>query len=162
MKHMETFFGSPLSEHADRYMDLTGYNWLWAVSLNAEANALVCARLRPEFDPRRILSIRTAGPEESDQRRGLATGLRTRSLFGRDVTWHKLASLAGQGARPKSTPLTEEYDFEAYKADQGDHAVMLFALDEKQRLRLVGRDREPKPGPGWTVVSLAASDESRD
>ena len=104
MKDMETFYGNPLSEHADRHLDLGPYNWLWALSPNAEANAMVCVRFRPDFDPRRILSVRTAGPEESDTRRGLATGLRTNTLFGSSVTWSKLASLGAQGATPKSTP----------------------------------------------------------
>ena len=45
MKKMSTFFGNPLSEQADRQMDLTGYNWLWALSLNPEANAMACSRL---------------------------------------------------------------------------------------------------------------------
>jgi NhaP-type Na+/H+ or K+/H+ antiporter len=155
MKKMSTFFGNPLSEHADRHMDLTGYNWLWALSLNAEANAMVCARFRPEFDPRRLFSVQTAGPDESDHRQGLATGLRTNTLFARDVTWTRLASLMGKGAVTKSTPLTEEYDFEAYNADQGRQSVNLFALDNKGRLHVFCPDSEFEPGPGWTVVSLA-------
>ena len=161
MKGMSTFYGNPLSEHADRYMDLTGYNWLWALSLNAEANAMVCGRYRPEFGPKRVYSVQTAGPDESDQRQGLATGLRSNTLFGRDVTWSKLASLAGQGAVPKSTPLTEEYDFEAFNADQGRQGINLFALDEKGRLQVFGPDRELEPGPGWTVVSLALENDAR-
>jgi NhaP-type Na+/H+ or K+/H+ antiporter len=161
MKGMSTFYGSPLSEHADRYMDLTGYNWLWALSLNAEANAMVCARYRPEFGPKRVYSVQTAGPDESDQREGLATGLRSNSLFGRDVTWTRLASLAGQGAVPKSTSLTEAYDFEAFNADQGRKALNLFALDEKGRLRVFSPDHELEPGPGWTVVSLAMENGSK-
>lgn len=48
------------------------------------------------------------------------------------MTWSKLASLAGQGAAPKSTPLTEEYDFEAFNADQGRQGINLFALDGSQ------------------------------
>jgi hypothetical protein len=155
MKKMGTFFGNPLSEHADRYMDLTGYNWLWALSLNAEANAMVCARFRPEFGPKRVFSVQTAGPDESDHRQGLATGLRTKTLFERDVTWTRLASLMGKGAATRSTPLTEEYDFEAYNAAQGRESVNLFALDEKGRLQVFCPDSDFEPGPGWTVVSLA-------
>jgi NhaP-type Na+/H+ or K+/H+ antiporter len=155
MKDMDTFFGNPLSQLADERMDLGPYNWLWAVSPNAEANAIVCARYRPEFDSRHVFSVRTAGPEESDERRGLATGLRTNSLFEHDATWSKLAGLAGQGARPKSTPLTEEYGFEAYEADQGEQSLKLFALDEKGGLRVFSTEQDWKPEAGWTVVSLS-------
>jgi NhaP-type Na+/H+ or K+/H+ antiporter len=154
MKGMATFFGSPLSEHADRHMDLTGYNWLWAISLNAEANAMVCSRLRPAFGPKRTFSIQTGGADESDQREGLATGLRTKSLFARDATWSKLASLISKGAVTKSTPLTEAYDYEAFCADQDKNAVNLFALDASGRLKVYSADSDPAPEPGWTVVSL--------
>ena len=161
MRGMETFFGNPLSEHADRHLDLGSYNWLWAMSPNAEANAMVCARLRPEFDPRRVFSVRTSGPEESDERRGVVTGLRTNSLFGPGENWAKLVGLAATGARPKSTPLTEEYGWEDFKRDQGEQALPLFALDEENRLRVFGDASELKPGPGWTVVSIPESGSDR-
>jgi NhaP-type Na+/H+ or K+/H+ antiporter len=161
MKGMATFYGSPLSEHADRHMDLTGYNWLWAISLNAEANAMVCSRLRPAFSPKHVFSIQTGGADESDQRQGLATGLRTKSLFARDVTWSKLASLISKGAVTKSTPLTEEYDFEAFCADQDKNAVNLFALDANGRLKVFSADGELVPEPGWTVASLTLDNSIR-
>ena len=155
MKGMATFYGSPLSEHADRHMDLTGYNWLWAMSLNAEANAMVCSRLRPAFGPKHVFSVQTGGADESDQRQGLATGLRTKSLFAKDATWSKLASLISKGAVTKSTPLTEEYDYEAFCADQDKNAVNLFALDANGRLKVYSADGELVPEPGWIVASLS-------
>jgi NhaP-type Na+/H+ or K+/H+ antiporter len=156
MKGFTTFYGSPLSEHADRYMDLTGYNWLWALSLNAEANAMVCSRYRPEFGPKHVFSVQMETPEESGQRRALATGLRANRLFRRDVTWSLLAKLVARGAMPRSTPLTDEYDYEAYCADQSAETVELFALDERGRLQVFSPDHDLAPGPGWTVVSLTA------
>ena len=161
MNDMETFFGNPLSEYADRHLDLGACNWLWALSPNAEANAMVCVRLRPEFGPERVFSVRTAGPEESDARRGLVTGLRSNSLFASDVTWSKLAGLAATGAEPKSTPLTEEYGWETYMSEQGEHAIPLFALDDEDRLRVFGDATEFEPGPGWTVVSVAENRSER-
>ena len=86
---------------------------------------------------------------------GLATGLRTNTLFARDVTWTRLASLMGQGAVTRSTRLTEEYGLEAYNADQERQSVNLFALDDKGRLQVFTADSEFEPGPGWTIVSLA-------
>jgi NhaP-type Na+/H+ or K+/H+ antiporter len=161
MKGLTTFFGNPLSEHADRFMDLTGYNWLWAMSLNPEANAIVCARWRPAFGPKRVFSIQTGVTDEADQRQGLVTGLRSNNLFARDATWSKLASLMGQGAAAKSTPLTDEYDYEAFCADQDNKAINLFAIDPGGRLRVYSADRELVPEPGWTVVSLTLDNSTR-
>jgi hypothetical protein len=47
----------PLSEHADRFMDLTGFTELLAVSRNQEANAMVCARYRHDFGPANVYSV---------------------------------------------------------------------------------------------------------
>ncbi|MDX1557234.1 MAG: NAD-binding protein, partial [Xanthomonadales bacterium] len=155
MKEMKTFYGDPLSEHADRHMDLTGYTVLMATSRNAEANAMVCARYRHEFGPKNVFSLRPTGPDEKDERRILARGLRTRPLFGDDVSWSKLASMISQGAEIRSTKLTEEFDFEAYNASQKDASVNLFALNDSGRLRVFGGEPQLMPEVGWTVVSLA-------
>lgn len=155
MKGLSTFYGNPLSEHADRYMDLTGYNWLMAVSRNAEANAMVCARYRHDFGPKHVYSVKASSNDEADQRQALASNLRANILFGTDVTWAKLASLLGQGAVVKSTGLTEEFDFETFSTSQGKQAVNLFCLNEKGRLQVFSAKKELAPGPDWTVVSLA-------
>ena len=47
------------------------------------------------------------------------------------------------------------------RAEDGEQAVTLFALDDKRRLRLFSPERELDPGPGWTVVSLAVNGDRR-
>lgn len=156
MAKIKTFYGDPLSEHAERHMDLTGYTTLMATSRNTEANAMVCARYRHEFGPKNVFSLRPTGPEEQDDRKGLARGLRANVLFGAEVSWSKLASMAAQGARIRSTKITEDYDFEDYNADQKDQAVNLFALNPSGRLRIFGSEQNPvTPEEGWTVISLS-------
>jgi len=156
MKGMETFFGNPLSEHADRFMELAGYTHLLAVSRNPEANAMVCVRHRHDFGQANVFSVQPSSMNETDTREGLMTGLRTSILFGREASWAKLASLIGQGATVRSTPLTKEYDFEAYCASQDKHAIKLFALDTRGKLRVFSSQSEFEPEPGWTVISLSA------
>ena len=85
--------------------------------------------------------------------------MRTNILFNRQASWSKLASLIGQGATVRSTPLTEEYDFEAYCASQDKQAIMLFALDGRGVLRVFSTQTEFEPEPGWTVISLAMNSD---
>lgn len=160
MKGMQTFYGNPLSEHADRYMDLTGYSVLMAVSRVPEANAMVCNRFRHEFGATNVFSIQIPNPHESERRQELVLGLRNNDLFARDVTWNRLASMVGQGARIKSTELTEAFDFEAFRESQDKQAVNLFALDEQKRLKVFSTAWELDPGPGWTVISLVPAAEA--
>ncbi|MEJ8567252.1 cation:proton antiporter [Elongatibacter sediminis] len=154
MKGLETYYGSPLSEHADRYMDLTGYTELLALSRNTEANAMVCARLRHDFGHKHVFSIVPYAGEEDNLRKELAQGLRANLLFTRDATWKKLASLLGQGARIKATSLTEEFDYEAFNATQKAPSINLFGLNERGRLKVFSNFEELNPEPGWTVISL--------
>ncbi len=159
---MKTFYGDPLSDHADRQMDLAGYTVLMATSRNAEANAMVCARFRHEFGPRNVFSLRPTGPEQTDERKGLARGLRSNPLFGSEVSWARLASMISDGSVIRSTKLTEEFDFEDYNAEQKDNVVVLFALNPEGRLRVQGGDRQFfAPEPGWTVVSLGPERDER-
>ena len=74
MKGMSTFYGNPLSEHADRYMDLTGYNCLMAVSRNPEANAMVAARYRHDFGPKHVFSVQASSTDEADQAQWIIQG----------------------------------------------------------------------------------------
>ncbi|MEZ5584310.1 MAG: hypothetical protein R3F37_17560 [Candidatus Competibacteraceae bacterium] len=42
-----------------------------------------------------------------------------RRLFGEDVTFNRLAELLDEGAQIRATPLTEAFDFEAYRQRYG-------------------------------------------
>lgn len=162
MKDFKTFYGDPLSEYADRHMDLTGYTTLMATSRNAEANAMVCARFRHDFGPKNVFSLRPVGTDEKDERRVLATALRAKPMFGDKVSWTKLASMMAQGAVVRSTKLTEEFDYEALHATQNESSVNLFALNESGRLRIFGGEPPVEPQPGWTVVSLGPRRDEND
>ena len=154
MAGMETFYGNPLSEHAERYMDLTGYTHLMAISRSAEANAVVCDRYRHEFGPKRVFAIQSAGGDEDDDRQGLVQRLRANMLFARDLTWSKLASLLSQDVEIRATRLTDEFDFEAFVARWGNKATQLFAFDSENKLRVRVLDQSWHPETGWKLVSV--------
>lgn len=79
-------------------------------------------------------------------------------MFGRDATWTKLASLLGQGARIRSTRLTEHFDFEAFNLAQSGQSVLLFALDKQGRLRVYSSNDKFNAEPGWTLITLCTSE----
>jgi len=159
MMGLSTYFGNVLSEHADRYMDLTGYTELLAVSRNPEANAMACVRFRHEFGPAHVFAIQPSRGEEDSLRKELALGLQANLLFGKDATWSKLASLASNDARITSTKLTEEFDFEDYNVHKNP-LVTLFALNPRGRLKVFSDYDSLNPEPGWTIVSLVKNEVS--
>lgn len=157
MLGMDVFFGNALSERAEHFMDLTGFTHLLAVSRNAEANSVACARYRHYFGPKNVFSIINTSGTEDDEREGLARSLRSRVLFSNSASWSKLASLLGQGAEIRSTTLSESFDYEAYIAADNRRLLELFALDENGRLKVFTEQTDIHPREGWTMISLVAN-----
>ena len=158
MQGMDVFYGNPLSEYADRYMDLTGYTHLLAMSRNAEVNAIVCNRYRHFFGPKNVFSIHSGSG--SGDRQKLVAELKSNMLFDEHASWSKLASLLGRGAVIKSTSLTGEYNFETHSAKWGKAAMPLFALDEKGKLQVFSAHDTLQPAAGWTLINLVIENDA--
>lgn len=153
MAGLPAFYGSVVSEAADRHLDLVGIGRLLALSPSPQLNALACHRYAPEFGRGRIYWMEVGGDngQRSARTRALHPGTR---LFGEGVNWQKLASMAASDAEIRRTRLTETFDFEAWLAEHQE-AIPLFALTPEGRLRFFERELPFEPGPGWTIVALA-------
>ena len=158
MKGLEVFYGNPLSEHVDKYMDLIGFTQLFAMSRNNEANAIVCKYYQPYFGGGNVYRVHDGS--SGGEREALAHELKSFELFSEDASWSKLASLLAKDGTIKTTSLTEEYDFEAHTQKWGKNALSLFALDEKNRLKVFSTGKETKPEAGWSLVYLAHNGET--
>lgn len=154
MKSLDTFYGNPLSEYTDRYLDLTAYNHLIAMYRRLESNVVIGSQYRHQFDSSHIYSVRTGSLDEATEEEDVVPELRFNPLFQEGVTWSKLASQLSKGAEIRSTRLTDEYTLDDYRANMGPETLPLFALDEQDKLHLVAADETLEPGPGWTLASL--------
>jgi hypothetical protein len=158
MLGLGTFYGNPLSEHAELYMDLTGYTHLLAVTRHTEFNAVVCAQFRHEFGSKRVYAVQSGGEEQDEGRLGLSPNLRFNRLFPSGMSWSKLSELLAKGGQIKATQLTEEFDYEAFKATWGEHALALFALTGEGKLLVRKAERPLEAQPGWTLISLVPAE----
>jgi len=156
MAGIETYYGNPVSDHAERTMDLTGIGKLFAISRNAEFNHLACAHFAYEFGRQNIYSLPVSADEAdaSVDKHAPAHHMRGRRLFGTDASLSKLQSLLSKGAKIKLTQLTETYEYEAYREQNGGARMDLMAWSDKGQLVAMSADANWKPGPGWTVASL--------
>jgi CPA1 family monovalent cation:H+ antiporter len=154
MAGLPTFYGSPVSEAADRHLDLVGIGRLLAISPSAQLNALACLRYAPEFGRARIYWAETAGERSARSARSVS-GRPGARLFEEEVTWPRLASMVAAGAEIRRTKLTETFDLDAWRAEHED-AVPLFALTPEGRLRMFQQAPPIEPVAGWTVFALGA------
>lgn len=154
MDGLDTYYGDPVSAHADRQLELEGIGRLFAMSRRPALNTLATIKFRREFGRNRVFTLRTSQERDESEKTRIADNLRAPRLFGEDVTQQKLASLIAQGAEVKATLLTETFDMAAYEKVRGNSHIPLFALDQNFGLRAFTDEFTPELKPGWTVLSL--------
>lgn len=154
MAGLETYFGNPVSAHADRHLDLIGYGMLLAMSRRSELNALACVRYRAEFGRNQLFSLRNAEEKENSEKSQMTEGYQAPRLFGEEISLQKLRGLLANEAEIKSTKLSAAFDIEAFKKMYGASPIFLFAVDPKGNLRPFSSKSQPNLKQGWTVISL--------
>ena len=162
MDGLDTYYGDPVSAHADRQLDLEGIGRLFAMSRRPALNTLAVIKFRNEFGRNRVFTLRNAKEEDSSEKRRVAEHFRAPRLFGEEVTLQKLASLIAQGAQVKATLLSENFDKEDYVKVRGKSHIPLFALDPKGNLRAYTDEFQPEIKAGWTLLALVPKPKNDD
>lgn len=161
MAGLRTYYGNPVSAHADRLLDLTGIGHMLAMTHRDEQNSLACWKFQPEFGRRAVYSLRVTREKAGDDKRAISSERRGRELFGEAVSFTILSTMLEQGAAFKRTKLTGSYSFEDLRQQQPG-AVTLLAWSERRQLRFRTDDEPFQPGAGWTVLSLAPAEPKAD
>lgn len=160
MEGLNTYYGNPISNHAELYLDRSGLGYALGLSYDRERNSTAALRFREEFGQKNVYCLASPGMTSlgkgSDEKHHISEHYKGRTLFGGDVTYGVLAGMISRGATIRKTTLTESYTYDDWVADRKDiQNVLLFVLGKGKTLHWVTEDRELKPGPGWVLVSLA-------
>ena len=159
MDGLKTYFGSPVSQHADRALDLIGIGHLLAISPQREVNALACLRYRPEFGAAAMFELAVSTEETASEKKKMPGQLPANIAFGNDVSFSRLSSMLKQGARIHITNLDNDFGFEEYQKKYGKRAVPLFALDTADKLHVFTAAEKLIPGLDWRVLALILPEE---
>jgi NhaP-type Na+/H+ or K+/H+ antiporter len=164
MEGLETYYGNPVSEHADRHLNLLGLGSILTLTPQKELNILAAQYYSPVFSRQNVyyLSSEAVDKEASEQVSRTALSHNYKTLFNADVTFSKLASLISQKASIKSTNISGSFDYDAYKAQYGKRAIPLFAYNSKRQLRFFTGNNTFKPEAGWVVTSLVQEQQNSD
>lgn len=155
MDGLQTYYGNVVSEHADRHLDLVGIGRLLAMSPRKELNALACMRYRGELGEANVFSLAPSRDSDKDQRQSRDTAQQcARTLFNKEITYARLASLLGQGGEIRETRLTQSFTYEDYRKQYQGRAVELFAVSRNASVRPFYEGGERKPTDGWLILSL--------
>ena len=154
MEGLETYFGNPVSEHADRNLNLIGLGRLLAMSGRLNLDTLACLRFKSEFGPKNIYELKTTREKHTENKHIVSTKHRGYELFSKDSDYGSLAYRLRNNAEIKSTQLSEEFTFEHYINKYKEGIVPMFAIDDKQRLHVFVVNGEMKPEPSWTIIAM--------
>lgn len=159
MDGLDTFFGNPVSEYADRKLELVGIGRLLCLSPQRDLNVIASMRYRSEFGKEELYTLKSSSDNYSTEKHQISANHRGHTLFNDDITYGKLAGLLSRGAEVRKTKLTAEFGLEQYLAQGEGQITPLFALTPKGRLHIFVQGGTLKLEPGWTLVSLFSAEK---
>lgn len=154
MAELRAYFGNPVSEHADRHLDLIGIGRLLALSTRRELNTLACVRFRPEFGKDKVYYLRNVTAEEAKGRSDFSQPLRARVLFGDNITHGKLDEMVEAGWSLKTTKFTDSFTLQDFVGQYEEPPLLLYAVNERGALRFATTDLKLEPRTGWSLTAL--------
>lgn len=160
MEGLETFYGNPVSEAADRRLDLVGIGKLLAVSALPEINNLSAIRYRHEFGAGNIFVLKTAQETTGTAQQRLSHTFVGRSLFGAEISLEDLLALMDQSAEIFTTRLTDAFNWEKYQTTFVGRGLALMAITPKGVLQVWDDGGHVLPQEGWVVIGLYRPAES--
>ncbi len=160
MEGMPVYFGNPVSEHADRQLDLVGIGRVLALSPQRELNSLACMRYKLEFGKDAVFELPVSLEQESQEKRKISHHYRGRIAFGANASYSKLSSMVSQHAKLHTTTLSDDFTYEQYLERYRKLALPLFAIDTRHRLHVYTEGAEFKPGKNWNILTLVVPEET--
>ncbi|MGB3210992.1 MAG: sodium:proton antiporter [Desulforhopalus sp.] len=154
LEGLETYFGNPISVHADRHINLTGIGRMLALSPNESKNVATVMYYRSELGRNSVYGIQSIPEENRIEKAKLPVRRRGKILFGSDVTYDSLASALSGDGEIRTTTFTEKYTFEMFEKEFGGRSMPLFVIDSKKNVMVVDEHNMVHPQPGWTMISL--------
>jgi len=150
---LRAFRGNVLSEDTHYELDLDGIGKLVAATPNDEINSMAAMHFAEVFDRSQVFQLSPS--EQGRQRRSdVPKHMRGRYLFGDWANYEELDRMFGAGAVVKSTNLTEEFDWPAFRAMYGEQVLHVFTIRPSGRLRVTALDQKYNPTAGDTVVAV--------
>lgn len=147
-----TYYGSLVSEHADRHLDLVGFGGLLGLSAHSALNNLAVMRYRREFGDHNIYALHASREEQPENLR-IAAAQATHELFGEDVSYRKLVKQLNQGAIA-TIDLGEGENLETFRENHPE-ATMLFAVNTKGNIQPFTAANSPAASAGWKLIAIS-------
>jgi NhaP-type Na+/H+ or K+/H+ antiporter len=141
------------SEFVRETIDLSGIGRLMAMTPNDEVNTLACLSLAERFGRSDVFQLarHDSHTVPSDRAPAYRHG---RILFEKPVTYDQLRERFEIGQQVKTTAISADFTFEHFKTHYGDTALILFRVEDKNRLVISTNEPDVLPKPGHKIIAL--------
>ena len=156
MAGLRTYPGSIVAERTFEALDLGGIGRLFAVTPNDWVNVLAVQRFEHIFGRSFCYQI---PPPQKDAREEHKY-LHGRWLFAEQASHPYLRRRLGSGYVIKSTKLSEEFDYAAFRAHYRDSVLPLVSITRARAIYVYTVDRERVPQPGEVLISLVPAEQN--
>lgn len=162
MSGLPVYYGSPVSTYAEEHLSTAGIGNLLAVSRQPGLSELACVRYARDFGRDHVYVISTTR-EKAHSKHSVSGEVQGRMLFGGEIKIDQLITAIKGGGAMKKTVLSEEYGLEEYQ-EKNPESLIIFAVDENERLHFPVSDADFAPLAGWTIMALSGVErkESND
>lgn len=155
MDGLPTYFGNPISDHADRHLDLVGIGHMFAMSRREEHNVNAVLHYRLDIGAEKVFALQIHAEDQIAEKWKVAEKDRGQTLFSTVVTYTELGEILDQGGQIKTTGLSDSFDYEQWQQQQQQRkSIALFAIDRKGGLHIFGPEQKFTPQAEWQLISL--------
>lgn len=154
MDGLPTYFGNPISDHADRHLDLVGIGHMFAMSRRQEHNVNAVLHYRLDLGAEKVFALQIHVEDQIAEKWKVAEKDRGQMLFGGHVTYAVLEDILDHGGQIKTTSLSDSFNYEQWQQQQQRQSIALFAIDSKGALHVFGPKQQFSPQADWQLISL--------
>lgn len=159
MDNIPTYFGNPMSEHADRMLDLSIFGTVLILSPYKQLNPLVTYHFEHEMGKGSVLGLNGNETQQRASHQVSESYAAKLCLFDDNVTYAKLAGYVAKGAVLKTTRVSDEFTYESYQQEYEGRAIRLCAIEPSGKVRMFTSLKDIQPKSEWRIVSLITEDK---
>jgi hypothetical protein len=154
MENIPTYFGNPMSEHAERTLDISAVGRVLVISPYRQLNPLVTYHFENNLGKGTVLGLSNNEHDQRPSHQVSESYAKKLGLFAKDVNYAKLVGLVAKGAVIKNTRLSDSFSEADYDKQYNGRALRLGAISPTGKVTLYNTATTIKLAADWRIISL--------
>ncbi|MGX5174352.1 cation:proton antiporter [Aliikangiella sp. IMCC44653] len=154
MENINTYYGNPISEHAQRELDTSLFGHVLVMSPYRQFNPLVTYHFENLLGKGSVLGLNVSDHKSRASHQVSKQYAKKLGLFDNDITYGRLQGMVERGAQVKTTGLSDNFTFKDYTEKWGARALPLCAIDPDGIVHIFAHNRDVVAKPNWKLVAL--------